>query len=305
MPAFRARIRPIAVAVGFCIAAPLVTYAALMLRGFPSFVSGHPWIILGWAYSVTWVPAVLSGVILGVAVAAVVRRTDSFHAPYDFGRCFSLGAIVGAIAEAFATTVYRVVSHRGFSDFWIGGSMISGCLAGAVVVPIVLWFTREGRGAAGNKPGAAGGQPENEVRILYRALLRGWDRRDAKNFAALCAADATLIGFDGSPMYSRSEIEAELTKIFSLHATAPFVSVIRTVRFMTPETAVLTAVAGMLNKDKTDIDPALNAVQSMAAALDAGRWRVTHFQNTPAAFHGRPEMSRALTEELRRIARPA
>ena len=37
--------------------------------------------------------------------------------------------------------------------------------------------------------------------------------------------------------------------------------------------------------------------------LDSVRdgWRIALYQNTPAQFHGRPELSRALTEELRQL----
>jgi hypothetical protein len=32
-----------------------------------------------------------------------------------------------------------------------------------------------------------------------------------------------------------------------------------------------------------------------------GQWRVALYQNTPAAFHGRPDLSEALTAELRAL----
>jgi hypothetical protein len=37
------------------------------------------------------------------------------------------------------------------------------------------------------------------------------------------------------------------------------------------------------------------------AAKRAGHWRIALFQNTPAQFHGRPELAKALTEELRQL----
>ena len=50
---------------------------------------------------------------------------------------------------------------------------------------------------------------------------------------------------------------------------------------------------------KDDIDPALNAVQSMIAVQKGGAWKIALFQNTPAAFHQRPDAVKKLTEELR------
>jgi len=45
--------------------------------------------------------------------------------------------------------------------------------------------------------------------------------------------------------------------------------------------------------------PAVNAIQTLVAVCNDGEWRVALFQNTPAAFHGRPELAEALSAELR------
>jgi uncharacterized protein (TIGR02246 family) len=144
---------------------------------------------------------------------------------------------------------------------------------------------------------------EGEVRALYQALLEAWNRRDAKGFARLLAEESSVIGFDGSQMEGPGEVEATLGKIFADHPTAAYVSIVRNVRFLTPEVAVLRAVAGMVPPGQTDIKPEVNAVQSLVAVRQEGRWRIALFQNTPAAFHGRPEESEKLTEELREALR--
>ena len=66
---------------------------------------------------------------------------------------------------------------------------------------------------------------------------------------------------------------------------------------------MLRAVAGMVPAGQDDLLPALNAVQSLVAVQREGQWRIALFQNTPAAFHGRPEAVEALTEELRQARR--
>jgi hypothetical protein len=48
-----------------------------------------------------------------------------------------------------------------------------------------------------------------------------------------------------------------------------------------------------------DINPVLNAVQSLVAERRNGGWRVVLYHNTPAAFHGRPDDADALSTELR------
>jgi hypothetical protein len=59
----------------------------------------------------------------------------------------------------------------------------------------------------------------------------------------------------------------------------------------------------MVAPGKTDIDPALNAIQSLIAVRRDEAWQAQLFQNTPAAFHGRPTELEALTDELREVAK--
>jgi hypothetical protein len=57
----------------------------------------------------------------------------------------------------------------------------------------------------------------------------------------------------------------------------------------------------MVLPGQADLNPAVNAIQTLVVARHAGRWQIELLQNTPAQFHGRPELSRALTEELRQL----
>ncbi len=75
----------------------------------------------------------------------------------------------------------------------------------------------------------------------------------------------------------------------------------RWVRFLTPETALLCAVVGMVPPGKTDLNPAVNSIQTMTAVFQENRWQIVLFQNTPAQYHGRPEMAETLTAELRSL----
>src|SRR5262245_41073930 len=142
---------------------------------------------------------------------------------------------------------------------------------------------------------------EIRVRELYRELLEAWNKRDAHSFAALYEEGGNQIGFDGSQMNGRAEIETHLSRIFADHMTAAYVSIVREVRFLNGETAILRAVVGMIPYGQTDINPAVNAIQSLIAVRHDGEWKVALFQNTPAAFHGRPEAVAQLTEELRQL----
>jgi len=146
----------------------------------------------------------------------------------------------------------------------------------------------------------AGASNEQAIRDLYHALLDRWNSGDASGMAELLSANGNVVGFDGSQMNGRAEMAATLGKIFAEHATAAYISIVREVRFVSDHVAILRAVVGMVPPGKADINPAVNAVQSIVAVREDGEWRIALFHNTPAAYHGRPEASEALTEELRR-----
>jgi uncharacterized protein (TIGR02246 family) len=143
--------------------------------------------------------------------------------------------------------------------------------------------------------------PDREVRMLYEQLLRCWNSRNGREFAALFADDGRAIGYDGSAHAGRAAIETDLTRIFADHATPAYVGLVREVRFLRDDVALVDAVAGMVPDGKKTLDPGLNAVQTLVAVKVDGAWRIALFQNTPAAYHGRPQLGERLTEDLREV----
>ena len=144
---------------------------------------------------------------------------------------------------------------------------------------------------------------EAKVRLLYQTLLEAWNDKDAHEMAELFSENGNVIGFDGSQMDGRNQIESVLGQIFADHPTPVYVAAVREVRFLAPGVTLLRAVAGMVPRGHSDINPALNAVQSLIATREQDRWRIALFQNTPAALHGRAELSEQLTTELRQALR--
>lgn len=139
---------------------------------------------------------------------------------------------------------------------------------------------------------------DREICELYHELIRAWNERDAATFAALFALDGVTIGFDGSLMTGTLEIEGSLTQIFRDHPTPPYYPKISSTRFVTDDCGILVAIAGMSPGCASAINPAFNARHSLVAVKRDGDWKIVHFQNTPAAFHGRPEMVASMTAEL-------
>jgi uncharacterized protein (TIGR02246 family) len=148
-------------------------------------------------------------------------------------------------------------------------------------------------------PETARSVDEGMVRALYQQLLASWNARRAADFAAPFATDGAVIGFDGSQMAGQAEISATLQQIFADHQTGAYVGKIRSVRFLAPEVAALSAVSGVIPAGQTDLNPALNAHQTLIAIKQDGVWRIALYQNTPAQFHGRPDLAQRLTDELR------
>jgi uncharacterized protein (TIGR02246 family) len=139
---------------------------------------------------------------------------------------------------------------------------------------------------------------DDEVKELYGRLIDGWNANDPVAMAAPLARDGLVIGYDGSQMIGRDEVANQLTQIFADHRTATYVTKVRLVRSLGAETALLYAVVGMLPPGDTEIMSDRNAIQMVVAHRDEDGWSVALFQTTPAQFHGRPDLTEALTAEL-------
>lgn len=142
---------------------------------------------------------------------------------------------------------------------------------------------------------------QEQILALYQQLVQHWNKRNAAGMTGLFATNGTLIGFDGSQLNGQKEIYAVLEEIFSNFPTAAYISIVKEVRLLTPTTALLLAVAGMVAVGSSDISPEVNVLHSITAVLHEGKWQIALFQNTPAMFHGRPELAEQLSADLRQV----
>jgi uncharacterized protein (TIGR02246 family) len=140
-------------------------------------------------------------------------------------------------------------------------------------------------------------QPD-EIRTLYARMIAGWNAADAEAMTADFGDRILMIGFDGSEVIGRAGAREHLSRIFADHKVASFVTIVREVRELAQDVALLRADVGMIPPSQTEVHPDRNAVQTMVAVRRAGAWKIELFQNTPAAWHGRDEDRRALTAEL-------
>ncbi len=85
-----------------------------------------------------------------------------------------------------------------------------------------------------------------EIVELYSSLIAAWNNADATGFADGFTTEGTMVGFDGSTVNGRDEIERHLSEIFAHHKTGTYVSKVRFVRALGESHALLEAVAGMV-----------------------------------------------------------
>jgi uncharacterized protein (TIGR02246 family) len=140
-----------------------------------------------------------------------------------------------------------------------------------------------------------------EIVGLYVRMIAGWNDADAAVMTQDFAANGHIVGFDGTQKNGRAAIAAHMASIFANHRVASYVPIVREIRQLGPDVALLRAVVGMVPPGQDSINPATNAVQTVIAVCHDRRWRIEMFQNTPAAWHGRQSDVDALTAELQAV----
>jgi uncharacterized protein (TIGR02246 family) len=77
---------------------------------------------------------------------------------------------------------------------------------------------------------------------------------------------------------------------------------VKSVRELGQDAMILRAIAGLVPPGQTAIKPETNSHQSVVVEDRDDQWRIVLFQNTPAQFHGRPDLVEEMTRELQAVA---
>jgi uncharacterized protein (TIGR02246 family) len=143
---------------------------------------------------------------------------------------------------------------------------------------------------------------EATIRSLYFQMIDGWNKGSGDAFAAPFAEDGDLVGFDGTHLKGRQEIASFHQRLLDTFVKGSrLVGKIRNIRFLTPDVAIMHGVGGTTMAGQSDIDPERNSIHTLVVMKGSDdKWRIAAFQNTRAQYIGRPDMSQALTEELRK-----
>ena len=122
---------------------------------------------------------------------------------------------------------------------------------------------------------------EVAVRALYQQMMHGWNQGSGETFAAVFAEDGDLIGFDGTHLKGRQEIAQFHQPLFETHLKGTrLVGEVTSVRFLSPEVALMHAVGGTVMCGKSVPSPERDSIQTLVAMRDGGEWRLAAFQNT-------------------------
>ena len=143
---------------------------------------------------------------------------------------------------------------------------------------------------------------ENEAGRLYDRLIAGWNAHDGAAMAEPFAEDGVVIGFDGSVSSGSEVIGREMASIFADHETGRYAVKVQSVRSLGPEAVIIRAIAGLVPPGRTAINPETNSYQTVVTERQQGQWKIVLFQNTPAQFHGRPQLVEEMTRELQAVA---
>ena len=145
-----------------------------------------------------------------------------------------------------------------------------------------------------------GPDPQAAARDLYERLIEAWNGHDARAFGALFGEEGVSIGFDGSQAVGDG-VREHLEAVFADHLTAPYVAKVREVRALGADAALLRAIVGMVPPGGDAVNADANALQSLVAERRGEEWHIALFQNTPAQYHGRPELVKRHTAEIEEV----
>jgi uncharacterized protein (TIGR02246 family) len=144
---------------------------------------------------------------------------------------------------------------------------------------------------------------EKSIHALYFQMMDGWNNGSGEAFAAPFEEDGEQIAFDGTHFRGRQDIASFHQQLFDTFVKGSrLVGKVRSVRFLTPDVAIMHTIGGTIMADQTDIEPERNSVQVFTVKKDdKGNWHIAAFANIRAQYMGRPAQFQELTEELRSL----
>ncbi len=142
---------------------------------------------------------------------------------------------------------------------------------------------------------------DDPIENLYIELLSNWNNQNSLGMSELFSEQGIIVGFDGSTITGKNEINAHLTEIFTHHKTATYVAKIKSIQSITSEVFMLQGIAGMIPPEKKEIYPRLNVIQTLVASKKQNKFQIELFQNTHLAFHMNKQLKKDVIKELKEL----
>jgi uncharacterized protein (TIGR02246 family) len=116
---------------------------------------------------------------------------------------------------------------------------------------------------------------------LLIAARDAWNSGDPEAIAALFVEDGDVIGGAGTHTHGRTEIARYFENLMTtLGPGAVYTNKIKSVRFVTPDVAIVHALGGFLKPGDKELSSDRCGIQMMVAVLDGGAWRIASVQAT-------------------------
>jgi uncharacterized protein (TIGR02246 family) len=116
---------------------------------------------------------------------------------------------------------------------------------------------------------------------IFQQLLNGWNRGSGEAYGAPFMEDSDYISFDGTRTQGREKIAASHQRLFDkwLKGTR-LVGQIESIRFLSPDVALIHATGGTLARGASKPSPHRNSIQTLVAVRSDGEWKFTAFHNS-------------------------
>ncbi|MGH3764039.1 MAG: SgcJ/EcaC family oxidoreductase [Pseudonocardiaceae bacterium] len=118
------------------------------------------------------------------------------------------------------------------------------------------------------------------VRALFDQTLDAWNRGDGAAFAAPFTDPVDFIAFDGTHLTSREQIVTVHQELFDKWLKGTRLTGDISVRFLSPDVALLIAHGGTIMRGKNEPAPERESIQTFTAVRQDDGWGLTSFQNT-------------------------
>jgi len=149
---------------------------------------------------------------------------------------------------------------------------------------------------------------EAKIRVLFEELLGDWARGDGEAYGSRFTEHADYVAFEGTHTRGRDEISASHQELFDrfLKGTR-LTGRVLSVRFLSPDVAVVHATGGTVMRGKTKPSPERDSIQTLVAVREEAEWRFAAFHNTrvrPIGGSAVTFLIWAITDRLWRIFAP-